>query len=80
MKVHTERLTIFRVIGEVLFLYGFLGWFYGVFVAFTHPEWLPMSVSHLLPWIRTDTFTVLSFIVSAIGFAMWRLAREATSR
>ena len=73
-----SRLAVVRVIGELLFLYGFLGWAYGV-VQLTHPSWMAYSLSHLIVWIRIDTFTVLSFVVSAFGFLLWRLAREMAS-
>jgi len=68
---------IVKVLGEFLFLYGLLGWAYGVVVQLVHPSWMLYGVSHLVPWIRVDTFTVLSFVVSAVGFLMWRLARES---
>jgi hypothetical protein len=72
--------AILRVVGEALFLYGLLGWTYGVLIAITHPETLPMSLSHLTTWIRTDTFTIMSFILSIIGFFIWRLTREAVKQ
>jgi hypothetical protein len=78
-KNHDTRITVLRVIGEALFLYGLLGWAYGVSVQATHPRVLTEGLSHLTPWIRVDTFTVLSFTVSIIGFLIWRLTRE-TSR
>ena len=68
---------IAKVVGELLFFYGLLGWVYGVLVQLTHPYWLSFGLSHLIPWIRIDTFTVLSFILSALGFLMWRLAKES---
>ena len=68
--------TVLRVVGEALFLYGLLGWVYGVLIEITHPYWLPLALSHLITWIRTDTFAVLSFILSIIGFFTWRLTRE----
>jgi hypothetical protein len=68
--------ALVKVVGEVLFLYGLLGWIYGVLVQMTHPRWLPLPLSHLTVWIRIDTFAIISFIVSAVGFFMWRLARE----
>jgi hypothetical protein len=67
-----------EVIGKLLFLYGLLGWAYGVLVQLTHPDWLTFSLSHLIPWIRVDTFTIISFIVSGVGFLMWMLTRELT--
>jgi hypothetical protein len=69
-------LLLFKVFGQVLFLFGLLSWLYGVTIQITHPEWLPISVSHLLPWIRTDTFTIIMFIASAAGFFVWRLIVE----
>jgi hypothetical protein len=69
-------MVIVKVFSQVLFLFGLLAWLDGVIVQFTHPEWLPLSVSHLLPWIRTDTFTILMFIVSAVGFFVWRVIAE----
>ncbi len=75
-KVH----VLIKLFGESLFLFGLLGWINGEIVQFTHPEWLRLPISHLFLWIRTDTFTILSFIISAIGFFVWRLAKELTSQ
>ena len=71
-------IVMVKVFAQLLFLFGLLAWLDGVVVQFTHPEWLPLSVSHLLPWIRTDTFTILMFIVSAVGFFVWRVIVELT--
>ena len=77
MKPAFERfLLVLKVFGQILFLYGMLAWFYGIILQFTHPEWLPLPLSHLTPWLRTDTFTILAFIASAIGFFTWRLIVE----
>jgi len=72
------RVAVLRVVGEALFLYGLLGWIYGVLVQITHPYWLPLALSHLTTWIRVDTFAVLSFILSIIGFFVWRLTQKIT--
>lgn len=71
-----RRLLVAKVVGEVLFLYGLLAWLDGVVIQFTNPMWLAMPVSHLFLWLRTDTFTILSFIASGIGCLVWRLAVE----
>ena len=71
-------LLVVRVVGEILCLYGFLGWVYGVLVQLIHPSWLPQKLSHLTPWLRVDTFTIMSFIISALGFFIWRLTKELT--
>jgi hypothetical protein len=70
-----KRMLVIKVVGQVLFLFGLLAWLDGVGIQFTHPMWLAMPVSHLLS-IRTDTFTILMFIVSAFGFFIWRLTEE----
>jgi hypothetical protein len=46
----TERLklVVLKVAGEFLFLFGLLAWVYGVLVQLIHPEWLPLSLSHLI--------------------------------
>jgi len=69
-------IAIVKVIGEMLFLYGLLGWSYGVLVQLIHPYWATLQLSHLTPWIRVDTFTIMSFILSAIGFLIWRITKE----
>jgi hypothetical protein len=77
MKSASERkILVAKVAGELLFLYGLLAWLDGVVIQFVDPMWLAMPVSHLFLWLRTDTFTILSFIASALGFFVWRLAVE----
>ena len=73
----SAAVTVVKVLGEVLFLYGLLGWIYGVTIELTNPRWLALGLSHLIVWIRVDTFAVISFLLSIIGFFMWRLARES---
>jgi len=75
MSAHLE-LIVLKVAGEFLFLFGLLGWVYGVLIQLIHPEYLSKSLSHLIPWVRVDTFTIISFVVAAIGFLIWRLASE----
>ena len=77
--VSHPKLIIPMVIGELLFLFGLLAWIYGVLIQLIEPATLASGLSHLIPWIRVDTFTILSFIVSAIGFLIWRLAKEMIS-
>ena len=77
MKRAVERkILVAKVAGELLFLYGLLAWLDGVVIQVVNPMWLAAPVSHLFLWLRTDTFTILSFIVSALGFFIWRLAVE----
>jgi purine-cytosine permease-like protein len=78
-KTRVKLTVLIRVVGELLFLFGFLGWMNGEIVQFAHPEFLSDPLSHLTPWIRVDTFAILSFIVSAVGFFTWRIVKELTS-
>ena len=68
--------VVTKIIGETLFIYGLLGWIYGMLIQLTHPSWLKLQLSHMTPWLRTDTFTILSFIVSIVGFFVFRLIRN----
>lgn len=77
-KIFAKSIVVLKVIGQLLFLYGLLGWIYGVGVQFIHPNWLRLGLSHLTPDLRIDTFTIISFIVSAVGFFTWRLTKELT--
>jgi len=72
----TKRLMILKIFGQTAFLFGLLAWFYGVLIQITHPEFLSTSLSHLTPWIRLDTFTMVSFVIALIGFIVWRLTKE----
>jgi len=72
----SRMIIAFKVAGQLLFLFGLFGWAYGVAVQLLHPQWLSTGLSNLTPWIRVDTFAVLSFVASALGFLIWRLAAE----
>jgi hypothetical protein len=71
-----KTVLVVKVLGQVLFLFGLLAWLDGVGVQFIEPMYLAAPVSHLFLWLRTDTFTILSFIASGVGFFMWRLSGE----
>jgi hypothetical protein len=75
-SVFSKLMLVAKVFAQMLFLFGFLAWLYGVIVQVTHPEWLPMPLLHLTLWLRVDTFTILSFFISAIGFFVWRIIVE----
>lgn len=74
----SRLMVVFKVIGEMLFFFGFLAWLDGAVIQITHPEWLPLPVSHLLLNWRTDNFTIAMFFVSAFGFFLWRIIAELT--
>ena len=71
-----RAMLVIKVIGQTLFLFGLLAWLDGVVIQIVNPMWLAAPVSHLFPWLRTDTFTIVMFIASALGFLMWRLVLE----
>ena len=76
MKKTFRIIFVISVIGEMLFLYGLLGWIYGVAIQFHNNASLTYQLSHLTPWLRVDNFTILSFFVSALGFFIWRLSAK----
>ena len=77
MKSTVSKLIIVvKVISQMVFFYGLLGWLYGVAIQLTNPELLPYPMSHLILWLRVDTFTIMSFVMSAVGFFVWRSVKE----
>ncbi len=81
LEIRTQRAWVMvksrlTIIGETLFVFGLLGWLYGVAIQITHPEWLTIQLTHLTPWLRVDIFAIISFILSIIGFIMWRSVRN----
>jgi len=79
-KITNNRLIVTKIVGEALFIYGLLGWIYGVLIQTIHPCWIEAPLSHLTPWLRLDTFTILSFIVSIAGFFTLRLCQACKAR
>ncbi len=75
-SVFVRLILVVKVFAQLLFLFGLLAWLDGAIIQVTHPDWLPLQLSHLTPWIRTDTFTILMFMVSAVGFFVWRVIVE----
>ena len=71
-----RKILFVKVVGELLFLFGLLGWLNGVLIQFTYPMVLAMPASYIMEWIRLDTLTILAFIISAVGFFIWRICAE----
>jgi hypothetical protein len=71
--ISTKFTALFGALGQVIFVFGLLGWLYGVVIQLTNPELLTIQLSHLTPWLRIDVFTIYSFFASAVGFFLWRL-------
>jgi hypothetical protein len=57
-------------------VFGFFGWLYIVVVRFVSPETLTIQLSHLTPWLREDTFGMICFVVSGIGFFVWNILKD----
>jgi len=69
-------MKIIRATSLTFFLFGLLGWLYIATIAIVHPETLSWQLTHLTPWIREDTFGILSFTVSFVSFFVWNLTRD----
>jgi hypothetical protein len=70
--------AFFRVVGEAFFLYGLLGWTYGVLIQITNQDLLPTGLSHLTSWISGH---VCSLIFHYKHFGLLHLeADEGDSR
>jgi hypothetical protein len=68
-----------KILGQLLFLYGLLGWIYGILFQFIYPQWLTGPLSHLTPGLRVDVFAIASFFLSILGFLLWRFTIELTT-
>jgi hypothetical protein len=54
-----------------VFVFGLLGWLYIAAVALVHPQTLDLQLTHFTPWLREDTFGILSFIASFFAFFIY---------
>ena len=59
-----------------IWIFAAAGGFYVIVNASVHPETLTIQLSHLTPWIREDTFGIISWIVSFVSFLMWNILRD----
>jgi hypothetical protein len=67
---------VVREISLALAIYGMAAWIYVGLCALVAPATLALPLTHLLPSLREDTFGVLSFIVSFLGFISYRITRR----
>lgn len=68
-------MKILKAASLTLFVFGLLGWGYIVLATVSHPETLEIQLTHLTPWLREDTFGIISFIVAFFSFFVWNLLR-----
>jgi hypothetical protein len=68
-----------ETVGLTMFVFGSLAWLYVVAVQITHPEWLPLTLTHYkiapFDW-RVDNVGILGFAIAAFGFFVCRLAKD----
>lgn len=67
---------IVKVASFTFFIFGLLGWLYVAAVALVHPQTLQVQLTHFTPWLREDTFGIVSFAVSFISFFIWNLIKD----
>ena len=68
-----------RAIFLTMFLFGLLTWLYVVAVQVTHPEWVATPLTHIDVFplnVRVDSTGITGFLVSALGFLLWRLTSK----
>jgi len=71
-----DRLRIVNVLALAIAIYGFAAWVYVALVALILPRTLPLRLTHLSSWPRTDTFGEISFVVSFVAFITYMLTRR----
>ena len=68
---------IVKAASFTFFIFGLLGWLYIAAVALFHPQTLQLQLTHFTPWLREDTFGVISFIISFISLFIWNLVKDS---
>ena len=71
-----DSLKVARAATLTLTVFSLLGWLYIATVALVHPDTLDMQLTHFTPWLREDTFGILSFIISFFSFFFYQLIRK----
>ena len=76
MKFSDDKVRVIRALSLTLSIYGAAGWFYIMLNAVVHPRTMTDPVTHFTPFLREDTFGIISFAVSMASFFIWRLTKE----
>lgn len=58
-------------------IYGLIGFIYVAICAFVAINTLYLPLTHLFPQLREDTSGAISFIVSFVGFVVYRIVRDS---
>jgi hypothetical protein len=76
LKSKREVSRTISIIGQTMFIYGFLAWIYGTIISILDvilcTNVVTFPVSHLFPWMSIGEMTVFAFFLSMIGFFVWR--------
>ncbi|MFH1210230.1 MAG: hypothetical protein V1663_05600 [archaeon] len=70
------EIKIIKSLSLTLFVFGLLGWTYIALIALVHPQTLTIQLTHLTPWLREDTFGILSFILAFFSFFVYNLVKD----
>jgi uncharacterized membrane-anchored protein len=69
-------IKILTALSLAIAIYGLAEWLYVAVCSLVIPTVLPLPLTHLLPFLREDTSGVLSFALSFLGFAIYRILRD----
>jgi hypothetical protein len=69
-------MKFWRAATLTLFVHSFAGWFYIAENAVSHPETLPLPLTHFLAFPREDTFGIICFVISVTSFFAWNMLRD----
>jgi hypothetical protein len=76
LKNRSQGIKALTALSLSLAVYGMVGWIYVAICGLVAPDTLHLPLTHLLPHLREDTSGVISFIVSFIGFLVYRIVRD----
>ena len=76
MFSYNRTVKVFKALLLTIAIYGFAGWVYIAGNAIFHPESLSWPLTHLTPWIREDTFGILSFAASSLSFFLFNIVKK----
>jgi hypothetical protein len=69
-------IKILAALSLAIAVYGMAEWLYVAVCSLVIPSVLPLPLTHLLPFLREDTSGVISFALSFLGFATYRVLRD----
>jgi hypothetical protein len=73
----SKEARLLRELSFSLAVYGMVGWVYVAICGLVSPNTLHLPLTHLFPHLREDTSGVISFMVSFVGFVIYRVLRDS---